>query len=1772
MARTVVVFGKIVTQVSGNTVKGYTVTVSYDCIVPELEDPTGATAPVTAPVAASKPAEDDGTFRVEVQGPGDPVADITVRASSPDHSDSGETKVSLNDVANAVTVAVQGYVPFTIASIPDTSERLFIRGQAIDSKGQAVPPGLPIVLYGVDVVQGGNPGPPRVVSTARTQAGGYFSLPWVPDHFVSAFAQIAGGPPVVVRLEDTGILPLRLILVIEPVTSPTSGGTTPPRAPDPNDLSANPSAFSQDLGGGCVSLTMPDRTIEEFSYFIVVRTTEPEVKGFTLNERPIVPPKLIGDLILASATTDALALRSFSPQQATTLSGLSLDASTAGRLLRGDRPPSVRELAKASWVSELDRTKELLTAALQAPDVRTEVDDTHPIHWDYNEAKIYQAVTIANGHILEFREVWRADGYSLGDLLSSLPLAPGQRRQVAVVDWDRRSQATREESLEFEEELQSSLSRDRDIREIVGSRLNEEMEAGSRNTTWGASAGFGAGLITGTFGIFGGVAGGASGSNSTAWQDASRRFSGETQQLLRDRVTQRASSLRDQRSTVVQTVAQGETWRAETEVVANYNRCHTVTVEYFEVLRHFVVTHELAGVRECLFVPFAMRSFDSAKALRWRETLERFLRDTSLRPGFAAMQRVADQWEGWDYPVSRYSEEAPIALEGEMRISFVLPRPRDDQDGKFQLDQWRRYAPFIARDTYELWIANLNGKAARERDLYFRTNVAPEIAANLIAQLEFAYITNTGNVIDLTLDGTLVSRYAEGTPLYATLRPSGGLPPIPREQISAFQIRYEGTDLPDDARVIVHSGKVRYQTPNLIALLFNEPRILNDLRPGDPVTVSTPLTKAEARNPRQEDRDLADRLVRHLNDNLEYYHQAIWAGLDTERRFILLDGMLIPGTSGLSVASVVENRLIGIAGNSMIFPLAPGIHLDPRITDSSTPLKDLYQAPPAPPLNVSVPTRGVYAEAVLGNCSGCEKIDDTRYWRWTTEGMLAPPPIAEVTTQRPTGTDTNLTPTPLPSPLVSIQAAPQLPDPTSLASVFGLLAKPDLFRDITGLAGTQANAQKAFNSAMTNMTAIGNEAAVLAKQQLAMPNTQRTLDRLQGAVRDGLLSPEDAQHFAEQALLAAIGAPDKGQLPTQDPSVKKAVDAAAQSTKAEVKLTTPNETVEVKFEDKGTKIGSFPSFSTLTPEIAEFIDQDFITETQRKFTGGRNVIAVRVPRLSDAAQVQDTRRTNGDNSAFPISDLSAEFLKKLSNDRYQVKRRLRIVFPSDTTNNQKVSGEGRLPLVAIIHGHHAFWEPNSTNETRNFDGYAYLQEFLAQQGMISVSVDTNAANYFGSMFEMRAEMLLNGLDRMRKLDQDKNSPLFGRIDFSRVGLMGHSRGGDAVIRAALKNQSRSKDTRFGIKAVCSLAPPDFTGTAKIVGFSDDIRQYKVDQIPDVFQDGPLVLRDNSEISYLVVYGGLDGDVHGQDGALGDYGTGFRHYDRATCPKAMVFIHHCAHNRFNSVWKSETTGFDESGLSTADRAATGRLLHDSAHRNLAREYIGGFMRWRLNGEDALAGLFTGAVANTTHADVTLQWSFGVRTLPLDQQVKVLEDMENPSQGTIGFRSTSNGTIDLFSTLAQPSRTQHQTRVFAVDPNLMAPTPDVLRLNFSPPNDQDWSKFDSLALRVTADFDLTTIDTIGQGQLPAFEVVLFDIAAKQARLDQSAFTPALTRPVFHQMADGTKVTALKLQTVHVSIKDFQGVDQAHITVLEIHPGAGFPKQMFFDSIELFKEKTP
>ncbi len=1759
--------GKLVSTADGVSVENYAV--RADLFVElTLEPDSGDATSILAPVSGSARAAADGSFHIAFDVDGELQGPVQVTVSAPNGIVVDRRALSLDDIANPVELRIQPTPPFTVdeSDLPGLGERLRINGRVIDLTGQRVPPKLPVVIWGVDLVDGDTP-PPRPLLVTETQVDGAFSGDWPEDRLADAFGTVSGGEPVPVPLDDQSRLVRDIILVTRVSPGPACECTeSPPRAPDASDLTRNPEAFSQDLGGGCVDLTVPNRTLEEYAYYFVVRTSEPSIKGVTLGKRRKLPPHLLTDLLGVSLSS--VALRGARLNSATIgKADFALDIDSARRLVRTDAVPRPEDIERAAWLSEVADTKGLIDTTLRDESARQVLDADTPIDWDETPT-IYLSTEIAFGHILQYREVWRADGYSLGDLLYSLPLAPGQRRQIAVVDWERRTRSAREESLDFEETLDALIERDRDVREIVGTDLHEQTSAGSRNTTWGAAGGIGAGFIGSGFGIFGGVAGGGSGSDTHAWQNSARQFSADSLQQLRDRIGQRASSVRSERSTVIQTVAQGESMRAETEVVANYNRCHAVTVEYFEVLRHFLVTHELADVQECLFVPLPITQFDRGKALRWREYLSRYLKDRSLLSGFPAIERVADNWVGWDYPLARFSEEAPNVLEGELYVSFVLPRPRDADDGSFQLAEWEAYRdvlPGFARHIYSALIeqavaANKSRTAAR--DEAFQRDVAPQIAGNLINRLRLAYVGSDGGETEVPLDGTLVSRYREDLPLYVTLNPAGDLPEVPREDIAYFKIWYDGEPLPPDAKVIVHRGRMRYRTAHITALLFDNDRILDDVRNGDPVLVATPTSRAELRNPREEDRQLADRVVAHLNDHLEFYHQAIWMSLDTQRRYMLLDAIEVPGQQGRSVASVCVNDLLGIVGNSLVLPAAPGQRLNTAVSSTDeagkpVDLRNAYATPPAPRMRLSVPTRGVYAEAVAGECSACEAIDETRYWRWSVEGLLAPPEIqGPIDTGTRASEEPTLTPTPLPAPLVSIQNAPAVPDPFGLKAAFELLSKPELFRDVTGLEGTQKNAGAAFEAALSAASAMGGEAAKLARQQELTKNSDRVVDRIGKAVNDELLTPEAAQKLTQSLLEGLTGKEEpKAEAPLDDPAVKKAVEGMSQSDGGNLKVESSAETVEVSFDDSAPVVGSGNAVPRTLIPAAPHDATDVPVQIEASFIGRADP---NNPLADDLTPfVFDTRdgldfllRRQAPNSADPLAELAAigMLLPGRDADHYRLRRMLQIVYPADDQTNQ-VSGSGPLPIVVLQHGAHDWIRTNPLRFVESYKGMRYLQDALAALGIVSVSVDANAANVFNAtLVEMRAALIVSALDSLRELHKSAGSVLHDRLDFSRIGLLGHSRGGDAVVRAAKRIAADRPDYR--VKFVCSLAPTDFSGEAK--------------------QSQRMVLSRSECPFYAVLYGTQDNDVSGAGGADGMGGTGFRHYDRARTDKAMLFIDGCNHNRFNGAWMADSG--DEFGAHPDDLA---ELQSEATHQALLTEFVGALARWKLLDQSAGKDLFDGQQLNRKGVDVALQWSFG-------DDIVEIDDMEDP----VKPRTLHNASIDVFADTPISGHTleletNQQTSVLVIDPNIGAPVPAALTLDL-PATQRDWRAYPQLLLRATALFDLSDPLAILQGRLPAFDVVVRDGSNNAVPLEQSfAQILAPSFPVFHRgfpsigsiastSPDGGSATIVETATGHglsagdsilIRMDTPSPLDGVHTVASVLAPsGAGKPSTRF------------
>ena len=196
-----------------------------------------------------------------------------------------------------------------------------------------------------------------------------------------------------------------------------------------------------------------------------------------------------------------------------------------------------------------------------------------------------------------------------------------------------------------------------------------------------------------------GVAGGTANSNSIASQDSSRDVSEFFADKLRQSIMQNAESYRQLNASVVTTVQEGQRYGVTSEVVANHNHCHALTMMYFEVLRHYAIFQELSSVEECVFVPLLMTNFTTENIYKWRDVLASFLlpmpSDTYLQSlpyaagtprshplvrAFDANERIKTKYANVDFPEGAYDDEPIQFVRGSMRLTVNLPRPRTRYD------------------------------------------------------------------------------------------------------------------------------------------------------------------------------------------------------------------------------------------------------------------------------------------------------------------------------------------------------------------------------------------------------------------------------------------------------------------------------------------------------------------------------------------------------------------------------------------------------------------------------------------------------------------------------------------------------------------------------------------------------------------------------------------------------------------------------------------------------------------------------------------------------------------------------------------------------------------------------------------------------------------------------------------------------------------------------------------------------------------------------------
>ena len=155
------------------------------------------------------------------------------------------------------------------------------------------------------------------------------------------------------------------------------------------------------------------------------------------------------------------------------------------------------------------------------------------------------------------------------------------------------------------------------------------------------------------------------------------------------------------------------------------------------------------------------------------------------------------------------------------------------------------------------------------------------------------------------------------------------------------------------------------------------------------------------------------------------------------------------------------------------------------------------------------------------------------------------------------------------------------------------------------------------------------------------------------------------------------------------------------------------------------------------------------------------------------------------------------------------------------------------PLIMLVHGNHGSCAtgsaPSCTLFERNDTGYAYLAANLASWGYVVFSLDQDQLIQFqdgnyGKGMHQRRLLIAAALDGLWQANQPGGIPidandnigttLVGRIDFSRIGMMGHSRGGD-VVASSSPTTARARRPAAATRSapVISLAPTDYERSA-----------------------------------------------------------------------------------------------------------------------------------------------------------------------------------------------------------------------------------------------------------------------------------------------------------------------------------------------------------------------
>lgn len=610
-----------------------------------------------------------------------------------------------------------------------------------------------------------------------------------------------------------------------------------------------------------------------------------------------------------------------------------------------------------------------------------------------------------------WKQTWTLKGFSRGNLLSTIALAPSEQVTMQVSSWERRTR-TLEQSSETDIDQQTDVNQStRDTEDVF-----KEMLA-KRDFAWQLSGSIDASYSPGVASIKVHAGGGVSQTDSI--QQTARSSS----QSVRESTIKASSRVRSKRVTrVTQSVETGKEERV-TRVIRNPNQCHTLTLDFFETLAHYEIKLAFQQDRLRLVAllpnPVKVPDFDSAVVRRNETALRNALIETALEDGFEACRLTAAYDEAKALINAQKAEVAKVDAIEVQRTDTPDPNaesPSAPQEAEVlrvvnemvnALKRIRQDAGIDAALT-EIRFKRPVSEALRRKGqqwlfINFCASKFPALLAVLddiangsavginAAQKILSVLPRPDAPVNLGNLNQMSDAEKEGACLAGKLKELD-----PQQRRKFMQIDWDWgwwvMRLKEEAFYTANDGGLSGAADQLQKAYqaWEAKKAQGDAMKDQEVA----KTEAEGKQEKTttEDKlsmafpleDLARAYERmkvlfaHLNEHKDFYNYSLFQALPPSEQVL----KIVEASDGRLRVGLFEPRVVAMSGTKLVVPLTPlagSSELQSFLTNLGNDLARAFSSTLATPDTTVLPTPGVSVSSRLGKCTGCEEfIEDSR--------------------------------------------------------------------------------------------------------------------------------------------------------------------------------------------------------------------------------------------------------------------------------------------------------------------------------------------------------------------------------------------------------------------------------------------------------------------------------------------------------------------------------------------------------------------------------------------------------------------------------------------------------------------------------------------------------------------------------------------------------------------------------------------------------------------------